>query len=69
MDWDQAVEAAKAVANSEHLHRIYLLDRTAGPREQDILRHGGDHSIHMDTLSDTDEEDGVTGTDMRDRPV
>ncbi len=69
MDWDEAVEAAKAVAQSEGLGQVYLLDRTAGPREQDILQHGGDHSVHMDALSDTDEDDGVTGSDMRDRKV
>ena len=69
MHWEQAIGAAKAVAESEHLSRIYVLDRTAGPREQDILAHGGDHSVHMDTLFDTDEEDGVRGTDMRDRPA
>lgn len=67
MDWEQAMVAARAVAESENLSRIYLLDCTAGPREQDILQHDGDHSVHMETLSDTDEEDGVKGSDMRDR--
>lgn len=67
LTWEQAIDAGKAVAESEKLHRIYVLDRTAGPREQDILEHGGDHSIHMETLQDTDPEDGVEGSDMRDR--
>ena len=67
LDWDQAIEAARAVAESEGLDTIYVVDRTAGDREADILRHGGDHSVHMDALSDTDAEDGVTGTDMRNR--
>ncbi len=67
MDWHHAIEAAHEVARSEGLSAIYVLDRTAGDREQDILRHGGDHTVHMETLSDTDLDDGVTGADMRDR--
>ena len=67
MALDDATEAAQAVADSEGLDTVYVLDRTAGPREQDILAHGGDHTVHMDELSDTDPEDGETGPDMRDR--
>lgn len=66
MPLDEAVAAARRVAESEGLDRIYLLDRLSGTREQDILRHGGDHSVHMSRLQDTDEEDGVRGSDMRD---
>ncbi len=69
MAWDAAIEAAQRVAESEDLDRIYILDRTAGPREQVVLQHGGDHSVEMETLADTDPEDGVTGSDMRDRRV
>ncbi len=69
LQWEQAIEAGKAVAVSEKLDRVYVLDRTAGAREQDILQHGGDHSVHMETLQDTDPEDGVTGSDMRDRHI
>jgi hypothetical protein len=67
MSLDEAVEAARRVAQSEKLDRVFVVDRTAGEREQDILRHGGDHSVHMDGLVDSDLEDGEHGPDMRDR--
>ena len=63
----EAVAAAKLVAESEGLTRVYVVDRTAGPREQDILQHGGDHSVHMEALEDSDMEEGEKGPDMRDR--
>ena len=69
MGWDAAIDAARRVAESEKLDRIYVLDRTAGPREQVVLQHGGDHSAEMEKLSDTDLDDGETGSDMRDRRV
>lgn len=69
MAWDAAIDAAHRVAASEKLDCIYVLDRTAGPREQVVLQHGGDHSAQMEGLSDTDPEDGETGSDMRDRRV
>ena len=67
MQLDEATEAAKAVAESEGLDTVHVLDRTAGPREQEILAHHGDHSVNMDALQDTDPEDGEQGSDMRDR--
>ena len=67
MQLDDAIEAAREVAASEGLDRVYVLDRTAGPREQEIIAHGGDHSVNMDALQDTDLEDGERGADMRDR--
>ena len=63
----EATGAAKQVAESEGLHRIFVVDRTQGAREQDILHHGGDHSVHMEGLVDSDTEDGEKGPDMRDR--
>ena len=66
MRLDEAIAAARKVAASEGLDRIFLLDRTQGERERNILQHGGDHSVHMEKLVDTDEEDGVHGADMRD---
>ena len=66
MGLDEAVDAAKRVAESEGLARVFVLDRLQGVREQDIMEHGGDHSVHMDALADTDPEDGETGSDMRD---
>ncbi len=66
MPFDEAIAAAQQVAREEGLTRIYVLDRIGGARERDILSHGGDHTIGMDRLSDTDEEDGERGADMRD---
>jgi hypothetical protein len=67
MGLDEAIEAAIKVAASEKLTRVVVADRTQGDREQDILQHGGDHSVHMDSLIDSDLEDGERGADMRDR--
>lgn len=67
MNLDEAIAAAQRVAESEGLSRVFVLDRTAGDREQDILQHGGDHSVHMDGLVDFDLEEGERGPDMRDR--
>ena len=66
MSFDDAIEAGKRVAESEHLHVVYAVDRTAGPREREILASGGDHSVHMEKLDDTDMEEGERGPDMRD---
>jgi hypothetical protein len=66
MNLDEAIAAAQRVAESEKLTRVLVVDRTAGKREQDILQHGGDHSVHMDDLVDFDLEDGEHGPDMRD---
>lgn len=64
---DGAVEQARQFAESHRIDRVYVIDRTDGPRERDILSHGGDHSVHMEGLSDDDLEDGEHGPDMRDR--
>jgi hypothetical protein len=67
MALEEAIAAAQRVAESEGLPRVFVVDRTAGSREQDILKHGGDHSVHMEGLVDFDLEDGERGPDMRDR--
>ena len=67
MDLDEAVAAARALAQSRGLPAVHVIDRTAGPRERDIISHQGDHSIDMETLDDMDLEDGEKGSDMRDR--
>lgn len=67
MSLEEAVDAAKLVAESEKLDRVFVVDRTEGAREQDILQHGGDHTVHMEQLVDFDLEDGERGPDMRDR--
>ena len=66
MPLDEAIEAAKRVAESENIATVFVLDRTAGPREHEILDHGGDHSVNMDKLDDMDLEEGERGPDMRD---
>lgn len=67
MDLEEAIERARAMAKSHGLSAVHVVDRTAGPRERDILSHGGDHTVHMDELDDMDLEDGEKGPDMRDR--
>jgi len=67
MEIDEAVAAARSLADARGLDAVHVVDRTAGPRERDILSHGGDHSVHMEQLDDMDLEDGEKGSDMRDR--
>jgi hypothetical protein len=66
LDWPAAVAHAQDRARQEGLKRIWTVDRTAGRREQDVLRAGGDHTVDMDQLDDSDPEDGEAGSDMRD---
>ena len=67
MGLEEAVEAARAVADEAGIATVDVIDRTAGAREQDILQHGGDHTVNMDLLDDDDMEEGERGPDMRDR--
>ncbi|SRR5579875_2666926 len=67
MDFDEAIAAARALAQSRGLSAVHVVDRTAGPREREILSHNGDHSVGADSLDDMDLEDGEKGPDMRDR--
>ncbi len=62
---DDAIAAAAKVADSAGIEWVHVIDRTDGPRERDILQHGGDHSIHMERLDDDDLEEGEPGPDMR----
>ena len=66
MSFDDAIAAAKRVAESEGINSVFVLDRMQGKREHEILAHQGDHSILGEGLSDTDMEDGERGPDMRD---
>lgn len=68
MTLDQVIDEARKVAESEKLDRVFVIDRTQGQRERDILQHGGDHSVDGEKLVDFDLEDGEHGPDMRDRP-
>lgn len=66
MSMEEAIQAARRVADEAGIATVQVIDRTAGPRERDILQHGGDHSVHMERLDDTDMEEGERGPDMRD---
>jgi hypothetical protein len=65
--WDDVVHYAQKQANARGYATLYAVDRTAGAREQEILAHHGDHAVRSEELSDTDAEDGVSGTSLRDR--
>ena len=65
MSLDEAIAAARRIADEEGIGHVTVLDRTAGPRERDIQQHGGDHTIHMERLDDDDLEEGEPGPDMR----
>jgi hypothetical protein len=66
--WEDAIQMARAEADRSGFKLLYAVDRTAGRREQEVLAHNGDHSSFSGALSDTDEEDGVTGSSILDRP-
>lgn len=65
MGLDEAVDAGRRVAESEGLQLVYVVDRTAGAREREVLAHGGDHTVGMAELQDTALEEGERGPDMR----
>ncbi len=67
LDLQKARARATQQAAESGIAALYFIDRTAGPRERVVAAHGGDRSHRLDELSDTDEADGVTGSDMRDR--
>ncbi len=67
MDLDEAIAAARSLAKARGLPAVHVVDRTAGPRESEILSHDGDHAVAGDNLDDMDLEDGEKGPDMRDR--
>lgn len=67
MGFDEALRAARAVADSENIHFVYGIDRTQGPREKAVLAANGDHSVGVDKLDDFDLEEGERGADMEDR--
>lgn len=64
--WPEAAAQAEARAGEAGLHHVYHVDRTAGPREQEVASHGGDRTVDMAGLDDDDLEDGEHGSDMRD---
>lgn len=68
LSFAEATEAALERALQAGIDTVYALDRTAGPREQMVRSHQGDHTVAMEHLSDSDIEDNEPGTDIRDRP-
>jgi hypothetical protein len=67
MGLDDATRVALVESAKRGLAKLYVVDRTAGRREQEVIHHHGDHSTGNAGLSDTDEEDGVTGSSILDR--
>lgn len=65
MSLDQVIAAAQQVAKTEGIDQVFVLDRTAGRLEHEIIEHAGDHSFPGKRLDDADPEDGETGPDMR----
>jgi hypothetical protein len=68
MTLQEALAAARLEAKKRGVATVYVLDRTQGQREQEVLRAHGLHNFPADVLSDTDPEDGEMGSDLRDRP-
>ena len=66
MPWAEAEQQAEARATEAGLHHVYHVDRTAGPREREIIEHDGDRTVGMEALDDDDLEEGEHGSDMRD---
>ncbi len=66
MHFDEAIAAARMVAEQEGVGVVHVIDRMQGAREKQILRRHGDHSAGMAHVSDDDLEEGVRGSDMRD---
>jgi hypothetical protein len=68
LTWKDATRRAMETAAEGQFPILHRIDRTAGPREQEVLAHNGDHSpASMGDLDDFDLEDGEHGPDMRDR--
>ena len=66
---EAAKTAAAEAAEDAGIAALYFVDRTAGPREREVTAHDGDRSVDMETLVDSDLEDGEPGGDMRDRDL
>ncbi len=68
LPWHDVLQGARLEAESRGYAVLYAVDRTAGRREQEVIAHHGDHSAFAGELSDTDEQDGVSGSSLLDRP-
>ena len=67
MSLENAIAAAQKVAKTEGIREVFVLDRTAGKLEHDVIEHAGDHSFPGKKLDDSDLEEDEKGADMRDR--
>jgi hypothetical protein len=67
MGLDEAIVLGVRRAAGAGIADVYVVDRTAGPREQEVVQRGGDHSFSGDALADDDADEGRHGADMRDR--
>ncbi len=67
MSLNDVIAAARQVAETEGVREVFVLDRTAGKLEHDVIEHAGDHSFAGKKLDDNDLEDDEKGADMRDR--
>jgi hypothetical protein len=67
MAFQEAIGVAEKRAEREGCPAVFVVDRTAGPREREVLRHHGDHAVHTEKLAD--EATGEEGSDIRDRPT
>lgn len=65
--WEDVIHAAQHEAEQRGYKVLYAVDRTAGTREQEIIAHHGDHGVRSEELSDTDMEDGQSGSSLLDR--
>lgn len=65
--WEDVVHFAQREADQRGYKVLYAVDRTAGAREQEILAHHGDHGVRSEELSDTDLEEGQSGSSILDR--
>ena len=65
MSLEEVIAAAQQVAKTEGIEQVFVLDRTAGQLEHEVIEHAGDHSFPGKQLRDDDPEDGEMGADMR----
>jgi hypothetical protein len=56
MAFEDAVRHAVDEADRRGYKTVYALDRTAGPREREVLAHKGDHTFGSEELVDGADE-------------
>jgi len=66
--WGDILRAAYRSTVQHGLTHLYVVNRTAGPREAEVVLHHGDHGAFAGVLEDVDVADGVRGATMLDLP-